>query len=133
MSNDSCSYIHQISTEKDTWKLKVRVLRLWKQSYQIDMILMDEKGDKIQATIKKVLMCVFENQLEEGSVVFLSKFGVGEMNGKFPVIKYSYKLIFYRHTNVKHCENFDGPLYGFQFVDLHHIINREVEVESTVG
>ncbi|XP_022023700.1 uncharacterized protein LOC110923955 [Helianthus annuus] len=82
-------------------RLKVRVLRLWKQAYQIDMILMDEKGDKIQATVKKVLMCVFENQLEEGSVVLLSKFGVGEMNDKFP------------------------------FVDLHEIINREVEVEST--
>ncbi|KAJ0449938.1 putative transcription factor interactor and regulator LIM family [Helianthus annuus] len=72
------------------------------------MILMDEKGDKIQATIKKVLMCVFENQLEEGSVVFLSKFGVGEMNGKFPVIKYSYKLIFYRHTNVKRWGQVEG-------------------------
>ncbi|XP_022019173.1 replication protein A 70 kDa DNA-binding subunit C-like [Helianthus annuus] len=86
MSNYSCSYIHQISTEKDTWKLKVRVLRLWKQAYQIDMILMDENGDKIQATVKKGLMCVFENQLEEGSVVLLSKFGVGEMNDKFPII-----------------------------------------------
>ncbi|XP_022032383.1 uncharacterized protein LOC110933470 [Helianthus annuus] len=111
MDNDAISYIGQISAEKDTWKLK---------------------GDKSQVIVKKVLMSVFENQLEEGSAVVLSKFGVGEMNDKFPIIKHSYKLIFYHQTNVKRCEDFKGPLYGFQLVDFHHIINRDVVVESTI-
>ncbi|KAD4981781.1 hypothetical protein E3N88_18452 [Mikania micrantha] len=54
---------------------------------QFDLI----KGDKIQATIKKVLMCAFENQLEEGSIILLSRFGVGEMNFKYHVIKHPFR------------------------------------------
>lgn len=75
----------------------------------------------------------FEKQLEEGCTIFLSKFGVGEMNFKFPVIKHPYKLIFYRQTVVKPCDDFAGPLYGFRFVEFDDIINRKVGAEATVG
>ncbi|KAL8243998.1 hypothetical protein R6Q59_010256 [Mikania micrantha] len=91
------------------------------------MILMDEKVDKIQATAKKVLMYIFENQLEEGNIILLSRFGVGQMNFKYHVIKHNFKLNFYRQTNIERCLEFDGPLYGFRFVDFHQIINRHVQ------
>jgi signal peptidase I len=80
-----------------------------------------------------MFMHIFENQLQEGSIILLNKFGVGENTDKFPVIKHSYKLIFYRHTTVTICQEFLGPLYGFLFVDFDHIINGEVEFENTVG
>ncbi|KAL8189061.1 hypothetical protein R6Q57_029322, partial [Mikania cordata] len=83
-------------------------------------------GDKIQATIKKILMCAFENQLEEGNIILLSRFGVGEMNFKYPVIKHPFRLNFCRQTNIKRCLEFDGPLYGFRFIDFHQIINKHV-------
>ncbi|KAD4585466.1 hypothetical protein E3N88_23067 [Mikania micrantha] len=35
-------HLIKLSAANDAWKIRVRVLRLWKQSYQIDMILMDE-------------------------------------------------------------------------------------------
>ncbi|KAL8204478.1 hypothetical protein R6Q57_010101, partial [Mikania cordata] len=132
MEKGEVNYISQLSAANDAWKLRVRVLRLWKQSYQVDIILMDENGDKIQATIKKVLMCAFENQLEEGNIILLSRFSVGEMNIKYHVIKHSLKLNFYCQTNIKRCLEFDSPLYGFRFIDFYQIINRHVQVEDTV-
>ncbi|KAL8210654.1 hypothetical protein R6Q57_005091 [Mikania cordata] len=84
-------------------------------------------GDKIQATIKKVLMFAFENQLEEANIILLNRFGVGEMNFKYFVIKHNFKLNFYRQTNINRCLEFDGPLYSFRFVDFHQIINMHVQ------
>ncbi|GJY43931.1 CC-NBS-LRR resistance protein [Tanacetum coccineum] len=63
------------SVDLDSWKLKVRILRLWKQPFQLDMILMDEKGEKIQATIKKMLIPNFEMLLQEGSIIILNVIG----------------------------------------------------------
>ncbi|GKA13968.1 replication protein A 70 kDa DNA-binding subunit C-like protein [Tanacetum coccineum] len=60
---------------KDSWKLKVRILQLWKQPFQIDMILMDEK-----VAIKKILIPNFEMLLQEGSIIILSKFSIAENN-----------------------------------------------------
>ncbi|KAL8200177.1 hypothetical protein R6Q57_011516 [Mikania cordata] len=90
-------------------------------------------GDKIQATIENVLMRAFENQIEEGSIILLSRFRVSEMNFKYPVINHPFKLNFYRQTNIKRSLEFDGHLYGFRFVDFHQIINKHVQVEDTVG
>ncbi|KAL8227402.1 hypothetical protein R6Q59_000131 [Mikania micrantha] len=67
----------------------------------------------------------FENQLQESSIIFLTKFGVGEMTFKYLVIKHTFKLNFNRQTNVKNCLDFDGPLYGFRFTGFtKSLINK---------
>ena len=42
MSQDTLNFIHEINTQNDSWMIKVRILRLWKQPFSLDMILMDE-------------------------------------------------------------------------------------------
>ncbi|GJQ95661.1 replication protein A 70 kDa DNA-binding subunit B-like protein [Tanacetum coccineum] len=132
MDNIGVNFIDQISTSKDSWKLKVRILWLWKQPFQLDMILMDEKGRKIQATIKKMLIPNFEMLLQEGSIIILSKFGIAENNGKYPVIKHQYKLNFYRNTIVKKSLDFQGPVFGFHFVSFDNILNNEAGFDFSV-
>lgn len=75
----------------------------------------------------------FENILVEGMVVFLSKFGVGENRGKYPLLKHRYKLNFYRCTSVKRCNSFDGPLYGFNFFDFSEINQHLDDPNLPVG
>lgn len=89
--------------------------------------------EKIQATIKMALCLKFENVLEEGMIVFLSKFGVGENRGKYPKLKHRYKLNFDRCNSVKRCFSFDEPLYGFNFFDFAEINNYLDDPNLPVG
>ena len=161
MAQDGLNFIHEINTQNDSWMIKVRIVRLWKQPFSLDMILMDERvivlclffdimsddmvvnvifaivvyvqGEKIQGTIKAKLIHTFERLLAEGSVVVLSKFGVAENNGSYRIINHPCKLNFYRTTTVKKSEVFDGPVYGFDFVKFDDINNRNVGDEFAVG
>ncbi|KAL2921795.1 Replication protein A 70 kDa DNA-binding subunit B [Bienertia sinuspersici] len=52
--------VSDINPSKESWKLVVRVTHLWhvpsynnpSELHSIGLVLMDEKGDKIQASIK---------------------------------------------------------------------------------
>ncbi|KAJ9554909.1 hypothetical protein OSB04_009523 [Centaurea solstitialis] len=133
MSQDALNFIHEINTQNDCLKIKVRIVRIWKQSFSLDMILMDEKGKKIQGTIKAKLIHNFERFLAEGSIVVLSNFGVAENSGNYCIINHPCKLNFYHTTTVKKIEVFDGPVYGFGFVKFHDINNKKIGDEFAIG
>ncbi|GKE10468.1 nucleic acid-binding, OB-fold protein [Tanacetum coccineum] len=86
---------------------------MWKQPYTTDLILMDEKGERIHAVVKKQSIPTFEPLLEQGMSVVITKFGVSENGGQYPILKHPFKLNFYRHTTVKTYPDFQGLLYGF--------------------
>ncbi|KAJ9535597.1 hypothetical protein OSB04_un001264 [Centaurea solstitialis] len=132
MSQDALNFIHEINTQNDCLKIKVRIVRIWKQSFSLDMILMDEKGKKIQGTIKAKLIHNFERFLAEGSIVVLSNFGVAENSGNYCIINHPCKLNFYHTTTVKKIEVFDGPVYGFGFVKFHDINNKKIGDEFAI-
>ncbi|KAJ9546632.1 hypothetical protein OSB04_019175 [Centaurea solstitialis] len=102
MSQDALNFIHEINTQNDCLKIKVRIVRIWKQSFSLDMILMDEKGKKIQGTIKAKLIHNFERFLAEGSIVVLSNFGVAENSGNYRIINHPYVI-----GGVVSCGNMD--------------------------
>ncbi|KAJ9551434.1 hypothetical protein OSB04_015479 [Centaurea solstitialis] len=129
---DALNFIHEINTQNDCLKIKVRIVRIWKQSFSLDMILIDEKGKKIQGTIKAKLIHNFERFLAEGSIVVLSNFGVAENSGNYRIINHPCKLNFYHTTTVKKIEVFDGPVYGFGFVKFHDINNKKIGDEFAI-
>ncbi|KAJ9546434.1 hypothetical protein OSB04_018977 [Centaurea solstitialis] len=92
MSQDTLNFIYEINIQNDSWMIKVRIVRLWKQPFSLDMILMDERGEKIQGTIKTKLIHTFERLLTEGSIVVLSKFGVDENSGSYRIINHPYVI-----------------------------------------
>ncbi|CAN6860343.1 unnamed protein product [Brassica oleracea] len=60
-------------SEKEIWKIKVRVVRMWRFQNGIkpgdggiDLILLDDKGDRIQACIRGKLISKFEEDMGEG-------------------------------------------------------------------
>ncbi|KAG5375539.1 hypothetical protein IGI04_040135 [Brassica rapa subsp. trilocularis] len=53
------------------WKIRVKVIRLWKHysaaaGETMEMVLVDAKGDKIHASIKKELVCQFDPFFSQG-------------------------------------------------------------------
>ncbi|XP_071708058.1 uncharacterized protein [Rutidosis leptorrhynchoides] len=122
MANKSYNFIEDLDTIKDSWKLKVKLLSVWKTYYNVEMIVMDEKSDKIHATVKHGLMHNFESVLEEGVVVMLSKFIVGDNKKlKYPMTQHKYKLTFLRGTNIRRCLSWNGPVNGSNFFPFSEI------------
>ncbi|GJW75793.1 replication protein A 70 kDa DNA-binding subunit A-like protein [Tanacetum coccineum] len=98
MKPDKFTLIDEIDSKKDSLKIKVRIIRMWKQPYTTYLILIDEKGERIHAVVKKQLIPTFEPLLEQGTAVVITKFGIAE----------------------------NGSLYGFRFVSFADILNKEV-------
>ncbi|KAE9601077.1 putative nucleic acid-binding protein [Lupinus albus] len=64
------NFIEEINATKDTWKIKVRIIGLWRversSAPSLEMIFMDENGDKIEAMVKNYHISLWEPQLQEG-------------------------------------------------------------------
>ncbi|GJX76228.1 nucleic acid-binding, OB-fold, replication protein A, OB domain protein [Tanacetum coccineum] len=115
--------LSQLTPFRDDWKIKVRVIRLWKLpdfknplvTYSLEMVLMDEEGCKIHASVKKTLVSEFDSKLEQGQCYYLSDFGVTERKAKHHVVAHKYRINFYHITKVDNCDDIGGSLFGFDF------------------
>ncbi|KAL0816688.1 hypothetical protein Bca101_073132 [Brassica carinata] len=57
---------------KTTWKIKVKIIRLWRQYFardieSIEMVLLDSNGDTIHATVNEDVVPIFESFFEEAT------------------------------------------------------------------
>ncbi|XP_021991461.1 uncharacterized protein LOC110888235 [Helianthus annuus] len=113
--------------------MKARIIRKWNQGFKIELILIDERGGKIQACLKINLIPVFDHQLQEYAVVILNKFGVGENNDPFKVVTYDYKINFYRCTTVTRVDSWECLEYGINFIAFKDILNGAANDLLIVG
>jgi hypothetical protein len=96
------SPISEISTEKTFWNLRAKVIRLWQVSdlnrntlpYSNEMVLMDEAGNRIHATIKKTLLYKFKNDIFEGKCYSFENMGVANNGGNYRTTRHPFKLNF---------------------------------------
>lgn len=91
------------------------------------------QGGKIQATVKKELIPVFEQYIKEDVVLLIQRFGVGEQKDNFPIIKRKIKMNFYRCTQVFAEQTFTGHPYGFSFVPFTEVFKDKGKVLPNVG
>ncbi|KAJ0754826.1 putative replication protein A, OB [Helianthus annuus] len=122
----SCPGVHSktssASPDAPTFTIKVKVLRLWRKPnpkkvgeiWAIEMVLMDEKGTKVQATVWSNNFKRHEKILEENECYTVFKPRVDESNPKFKHFDTKYVLTFTFETSIRKCNNFIGPTYGFE-------------------
>nr|XP_043614451.1 uncharacterized protein LOC122586527 [Erigeron canadensis] len=97
------------------------------------MVLVDEKGAKIQCMVKKDLVPIFDNLIKEDTAVIVKRFGVGVNDDPFPVVKHKLKLSFYKSTEVQHGVTFTGPAYGFSFTPFNEITVTKARDKDTLN
>ncbi|XP_057418862.1 uncharacterized protein LOC130713078 [Lotus japonicus] len=93
---------------KDTWKVKVRVLRQWEmfpagepsKPYALNLVLIDSEGVKIEAYIKKNYLSKFKGEFSEGNVYKITYFDVSENSGIFRASEHFCKIFFNHRTRV---------------------------------
>ncbi|XP_061344811.1 uncharacterized protein LOC133290699 [Gastrolobium bilobum] len=86
------------------------------------MILMDEQGGKIHATVKGTLQV--RKKIQEGDVYFVKNFKVGLNADMFRPTRHEYRLSFNLRTDVKSTFDASIPVDGFDFVDFE-LIEKE--------
>ncbi|GJS42254.1 nucleic acid-binding, OB-fold, replication protein A, OB domain protein [Tanacetum coccineum] len=87
------------------------------------MVLMDEEGCKIHASVKKTLVFNFDSH-EQGQCYCLSDFGMPERYGKHHVVAHKYRIYFYWITKVTKCDDIGGSLFGFDFRPFESVRNK---------
>ncbi|KAF3550352.1 hypothetical protein DY000_02009870 [Brassica cretica] len=128
--------VMDLSPAKTTWKIKVKIIHLWRQYSagdidSIEMVLIDSNGDTIQATVNEDVVPIFESFLEEDGT--LSPEYLIDIMGQIVEIS------FLETTRVRSCESsievsgfdptyrdiLDGSLNSDYLVD---VIGQIVEV-----
>ncbi|KAK2435390.1 replication protein A 70 kDa DNA-binding subunit [Trifolium repens] len=69
---------------KEDSSIRVRVVRVWKapgflnpsETNSLELVLIDAKGGKIHASVRKHLLQMFESKIDEGQVYQISNFSV---------------------------------------------------------
>lgn len=91
------------------------------------------QGVKIQATVRKQLIYVFQKRLREGEVYTVSYFSVAPSTGSYRAATHPYKIVFQMTTKVQSCTGSDIPLYGLSFTSIVDVSNHIVEYDYLVG
>ncbi|XP_024004952.1 uncharacterized protein LOC18030395 [Eutrema salsugineum] len=70
------------------------------------MVLVDQEGDRIQATVKRFFAKSFHKDLVDGRSVFINTFKVVEYNSEYRTTRTPFQIVFYATTTVSVCLDF---------------------------
>ncbi|XP_076945125.1 replication protein A 70 kDa DNA-binding subunit B-like [Bidens hawaiensis] len=141
MEAQTFTMLNEIDVLKtSTSTLKVRVLRLWSikdnknvnEDFLIEMILMDEEENRIQATVYKQDIFRFKRFLKESSTLTIVNPSVGLNGSNYRVIDSPNKLVFGPNTHVNPCQEFEGRMFGFKMISFESVIKKQISLNSTI-
>ncbi|XP_054795053.1 uncharacterized protein LOC129300509 [Prosopis cineraria] len=131
--------IRELHASKETWTIVVRVVRKWNvtpknkplEVFCINMILIDEEGERIQASVtQKPLLERFRDRAVEGSTVFIANFNVVE-NNQYKATNHTYKIIFNANTFIDE-EKANIPWNSFSFMPISVCLEQEIAPEYLI-
>uniref|UniRef100_A0A7N2M120 Uncharacterized protein n=1 Tax=Quercus lobata TaxID=97700 RepID=A0A7N2M120_QUELO len=128
------SFLDQISDAKETWRIRVRICRMWKavnkrsgnNFISLDMIFIDEKKNLMHAIVRKNVFQKFSTILREGGTFIISNFKVIVTNKGYRPVSNDLNIIFLLTTSVKECNEESEliPMHAFEFATYDCINNR---------
>jgi hypothetical protein len=133
--------ISEISTEKTFWNLKGKIIRLWQVSdfngnrmpFSIEMVVLDEAGDRIHVTIKKTLLYKFRNDLFEGKCYSFENLGVAANGGGYRTTRHSFKLNFQFSSKVQYLPNMNITKSPYHLIPISDIVGGSYDSDYLLG
>ncbi|KAF8048620.1 hypothetical protein N665_2454s0001, partial [Sinapis alba] len=115
------SSISELKPNKDNWKIKTKIIRLWKQYFPvvgetIQLVICDAFGHTIHATVNDVLVARSYPILKEGNSLMILNFNVRPSVGSYQTTKHPHKIVFSSKTRVRVSELLPRQLTGFHLV-----------------
>ncbi|QHO02627.1 Replication protein A 70 kDa DNA-binding subunit C [Arachis hypogaea] len=132
--------ISKMHPPREAWRLKVRVLRLWvvpsfgnhDVPNSMEMILLDEHCEKIQATVKKPLLNRFKDHIVEGQVYRIAYFTVVSNHGSYRATSHEFKLVFLHRTTVVAVDEDVIPKTCFNMFPFSELLNMTKDYDFLV-
>ncbi|XP_022013686.2 uncharacterized protein LOC110913143 [Helianthus annuus] len=139
-NDDQITLLNDIDALTTNYTIKVKIVSLWRkkmrdnerETYRIDMILMDEKGSKIQASCLHKLFSKFERHFNVDECLIIKRPSLAANTASFKIVPNNQKLSFYYHTFVEKCNIWEGPQYVFNFVEFNDVLFKKVKEGTTV-
>ncbi|XP_010463167.1 PREDICTED: uncharacterized protein LOC104743824 [Camelina sativa] len=119
--------INEINPALDHYKIRVRVIRLWKAFKSLQMVLVDEEGTRIHASIEDALVKKFQNQIQVGDSKIIDTFSLVDYDGDYMTSALGFKLVFYRTTTVKPCDDFPARVPEKYFQEFSTILAGKID------
>ncbi|KAK9075013.1 hypothetical protein SSX86_003332 [Deinandra increscens subsp. villosa] len=140
MEQTKFNFISDLDVCKDDFILKVRVIRAWRKpmynnasvTHTIEIIMVDEHGDRIQSNCLFKLFDKFEQFFVEGNVLLIKKPSLRENVGRWRNINNPLKVCMERKTEVRQINEWSGTVHGFQFQDYRQIVDCCVDPNFSI-
>ncbi|EOA32957.1 hypothetical protein CARUB_v10016287mg [Capsella rubella] len=105
----SFAFLKDVRPYKTAWRVQVKMLHSWRHYTQktgetLEMVLSDELGKKIHASVRKDLVNLYVNRLHIDDWVFIENFGLNYATGQYRPTSHLYKMAFIPGTVVMHCD-----------------------------
>ncbi|XLS52891.1 hypothetical protein HN51_013568, partial [Arachis hypogaea] len=122
-----------ITPWRETWRLRVKVVRLWFDGNSVleenddgllHLILMDLNLDKIEAIIKECFISDVVDVLDQGSVYIMTNFSIVPNIGSNRVTQHRFKLLFQEETTITPGVPFSALNDGFSFCPISEILEK---------
>ncbi|CAH1432801.1 unnamed protein product [Lactuca virosa] len=126
------SMISELALSQDDYTIKVRVIRLWRQTSwnqqlrMIGMILMDEMGSKIECNVDKPFASLQGKSFEEYGDYYIHKPTLGLNEGVIKFVDGPHKLYFQYNTKITKCIDFCEPQNSFDFADFQQLHDNAI-------
>ncbi|KAL4314618.1 hypothetical protein AHAS_Ahas15G0103100 [Arachis hypogaea] len=111
-------FVRDINPTKLAWSL---VVGNKNEVFSLELILQDEKGDRIHTTVCKPGLELFKNRIKEHCVYSMQNFIVKLNNGKVRTTPHKYKLNFYTKTVVAVLPIKTFAFNPFKFRPFHEL------------
>ncbi|OAP16932.1 hypothetical protein AXX17_AT1G37180 [Arabidopsis thaliana] len=125
--SNSFVYLREINPALDQYKIKVRVVRLWRLFKSIEMVLVDGEGTRVHASIEEGLGKRFQHQFVSGESRIIDTFSFVYYDGDYRTSPLSFKIVFYRTTTVKPCDNFPSQAPDKYFKEFNEILSGRLD------
>ncbi|EOA19072.1 hypothetical protein CARUB_v10007738mg [Capsella rubella] len=115
----SFAFLRDVRPYKTAWRVQVKVLHSWRQytsmtAETLELIVSDDKGCKIHASVKKDLVNHYVNNLPVGDWRFIENFQLTHASGQFRRTNHLYKMAFINGTVV----TMSDPVSDSNFLSL---------------
>ncbi|XP_022032861.1 uncharacterized protein LOC110933970 [Helianthus annuus] len=137
MDENSVTFLNNLDWRSKLFTIKVNVLRLWirvnpkreGETLGIEMVVMDEQGTRMHATVWSKFMKKHEILLNEHECYYIYKSQLSVIKSNLKHFEKEHAISLNFDTSVKKCENFYGSVYGIRLASFESIKAGEVDVK----
>ncbi|CAF1786065.1 BnaCnng29420D [Brassica napus] len=125
-SKNIVSYIRELKPRKDTSRIEVRIVRLWR-NYNKESGNTIEMGTRIHASVGEQLIKKFDDKLREGDAIVVQLFKVYDAIGEYRTTPHPYKIGFFQTIFVGKADDFPSAVPKNYFADFSDILGGNLD------